>query len=75
MTRGITHAYYKHLASKRVRDIVFTINDGNLTVLNNINIPTRINQQKYLEDVTDEVRNVTVIEIGCPVQAEVCFYL
>lgn len=75
MTRGKFCAYSSHLTAKRIRDLVTIINAGDLSVLNNIDMPTRICQQKYLEDMTDEVRNVTVIEIGCPVQAEVCFYL
>lgn len=75
MTRGKICAYSRHLVAKKMRDIVSVINAGDLSILDNLNMPTRICQQKYLEDVTDEVRNVTVIEIGCPVQAEVCFYL
>lgn len=69
MTRGTTYAYSRHLVAKKMRDIVSVINAGDLSILDNLNMPTRICQQKYLEDVTDEVRNVTVIEIGCQVQA------
>lgn len=76
MTREKINAYTtSNLVGEKIREMVSIINTGNLSVLNNINMPTRISQKKYLEDVTDEVRNVTVIEIGCPVQAEVCFYL
>ena len=75
MTRGKICVYSRHLVGKKIHNIVSVINAGDLSVLNNLNMPTRICQQKYLEDMSDEVRNVTVIEIGYPVQAEICFYL
>ena len=58
-----------------MRELANAINSGNLNVLDGLNMPTQVCSQKYLEDVTNEVRDVTVIEIGLPVQVEVCFYL
>lgn len=75
MTRGSMCAYSRHLVGNKMRELARTINAGNLRVLDNINMPTHISNQKYLEDVTNEVRDVTVIQIGIPVQVEVCFYL
>lgn len=76
MRRGNMCAYSMHLVGRKMRELVNTINTtGNLKVLDNINMPTNICGMKYLEDMTNEVRDVTVIQIGLPVQAEVCFYL
>lgn len=75
MTRGNICAYSMHLVGKKMRELANAINFGNLNVLDGLNIPTQVCSQKYLEDVTNEVRDVTVIEIGLPVQVEVCFYL
>lgn len=74
MTRGKICAYARHLVRKEMRELAKAINDGNLSILNGINMPTAIVSQKYIEDVTDEVRDVTTIQIGLPVQVEVCFY-
>lgn len=75
MTRSNIVANHGKFANKKVREMVAIINNGNLNVLDNIGMPTRICQRMYLEDLTNEVRDVTIIEIGCPVQAEVCFYM
>lgn len=75
MTRGNICAYSMHLVGKKMRELANAINSGNLNVLDGLNMPTQVCSQKYLEDVTNEVRDVTVIEIGLPVQVEVCFYL
>ena len=74
MTRGKMCAYSMHLVGSKMRELADTINNGNLSVLDGINMPTRICMQKYIEDGTNEVRNVNVIQIGLPVQVEVCFY-
>lgn len=75
MSRGNIHAYSMHLVGNKMKELVNSINLGNLKALDGIGMPTQICSMKYLEDVTDEVRDVTVIQIGLPVQAEVCFYL
>ena len=75
MTRGSMCAYSRHLVGNKMKELVRTINAGNLRVLDNSNMPTCINSRKYLEDLTNEIRDVTVIQIGLPVQVEVCFYL
>ena len=75
MTRGNMCAYPMHLVGRKMRELASTINNGNLKALDGIGMPTQICSQKYLEDVTNEVRDVTVIQVGLPVQIEVCFYL
>ena len=76
MTRGNMYAYTtSHLVGRKMRELANTINNGNLKVLDGIGMPTRISSQKYYEDETNEARDVTVIEIGFPVQVQVCFYL
>ena len=75
MTRGSMYAYTMHLVGSKMRELARTINSGDLSVLDGINMPTQIVSQKYIEDVTNEVRDVTTIQIGLPVQVEVCFYL
>lgn len=75
MTRGTTHAYAMHLTGHEVQALVSSINHGDLGILNNIDMPVRVSQSSYLEDLTRETRTVTVIELGLPVQAIICFYL
>lgn len=75
MTRGNVCAYTMHLVGRKMKELANTINAGNLKVLDGIDMPTNICTQKYLEDVTNEVRDVNIIQIGLPVQVEVCFYL
>ena len=76
MRRGSMCAYSMHLVGSKIKELVNTINStGNLKVLDGIDMPTNICSMKYLENVTNEVRDVTVIQIGLPVKAEVCFYL
>ena len=74
MTRGKIYAYPGHLVGSKMRELARTINSGNLSVLDGINMPTQIVSQKYIEDVTNEIRDVTTIQIGLPVQVEVCFF-
>ena len=75
MTRGNMYAHTMHLVGRKMKELANTINTGNLKVLDGIDMPTNICRMKYLEDITNEVRDVTVIQIGLPVQVEVCFYL
>lgn len=75
MVRGTTHAYAMHLTGHKVQALVNTINHGGLGILNNIDMSVRISQSSYLEDETRETRTVTVIELGLPVTAIICFYL
>ena len=74
MTRGNVCAYTMHLVGRKMKELANAINTGNLRVLDGIDMPTRICTWKYLEDITNEVRDVTVIQVGLPVQLEVCFY-
>lgn len=75
MTRGSICAYSMHLVGSKMRELANTINKGNLNALDGLNMSTRICTRKYIEDKTNEVRNVNVIQIGLPTQVEVCFYL
>ena len=47
----------------------------NLSVLEKINMHSNIVTMKYIEDDTQEIRNVNVIEIGLPVELCVNFYM
>lgn len=75
MTRGKMYAHTMHLVGHKMHELADAINSGNMSVLDGINMPTHICSMKYIEDVTNEVRDVNVIQIGLPVQVEVCFYL
>ena len=61
------------LTSSKMRDFASKINAGNMGILGKINLPSYIHVMQYIEDVTEEVRNVTCIDFGCPVQLSVCF--
>ena len=63
------------LVGKKWGDIASAINAGNLSVLKKINMHSNIVTMKYIEDDTQEIRNVNVIEIGLPVQLCVNFYM
>lgn len=75
MTRGNVCAHTMHLVGRKMKELANTINAGNLRALDGIDMPTNICGMKYLEDLTNEVRDVTVIQVGLPVQVEVCFYM
>ena len=57
-----------------MRNLANKINAGNMDILGKINLPSRIHTMQYIEDVTEEVRDVTCVDFGCPVQLSVCFY-
>lgn len=75
MKRNNITANTMPLVGKKWRDIVSAINAGNLSVLEKINMHSNIVTMKYIEDDTQEIRNVNVIEIGLPVQMCVNFYM
>ena len=75
MKRNNITAQAMPLVGKKLRDIASTINAGNLSVLEKINMHSNIVTMKYIEDDTQEIRNVNVIEIGLPVQLCVNFYM
>lgn len=78
MTRyNITAHIRSRLCSRKYKEFVQNFNPQQLgTELEKINGEyCSIQKSKYLEDYTNEVRDLTVIEIGLPVQAEICFYL
>ena len=74
MTRGNISAYQMPLTNSRLATFVTEINEGNLDVMADINLPSSIESAKYLEDGTQEVRTVNIIKFGLPTQMEVCFY-
>jgi hypothetical protein len=74
MRRNNITATAMHLTSSKMRDFASKINAGNMGILGKINLPSYIHVMQYIEDVTEEVRNVTCIDFGCPVQLSVCFY-
>ena len=75
MKRNNVSANAMPLVGKKLRDIASAINAGNLSVLEKINMRSNIVIMKYIEDDTQEIRNVNVIEIGLPVQLCVNFYM
>lgn len=75
MKRNNITAQAMPLVSKKLRDIASAINAGNLSVLEKINMYSNVVTMKYIEDDTQEIRNVNVIEIGFPVQLCVNFYM
>lgn len=62
------------LTGSKMRNFANKINAGNMNILGKINLPSRIHTMQYIEDITEEVRNVTCVDFGCPVQLSVCFY-
>ena len=74
MKRNNVSANTMPLVGKKLKDIASAINAGNLSVLEKINMHSNIVTMKYIEDDTQEIRNVNVIEIGLPVQLCVNFY-
>ena len=75
MKRNNVSANTMPLVGKKLRDIASAINAGNLSVLEKINMRSNIVTMNYIEDDTQEIRNVNVIEIGFPVQMCVNFYM
>ncbi len=75
MKRNDIAATAMHLTGSKMRDFANKINAGNMDVLGKTGLCSHIQTMQYIEDVTEEVRDVTCIEFGCPVQLEVCFYL
>lgn len=75
MKRNNISANTMPLVGKKLKDIASAINAGNLSVLEKINMHSNIVTMKYIEDDTQEIRNVNVIEIGLPVQLCVNFYM
>lgn len=75
MTRNNIIANTMPLVGKKWKDIASKINAGDLSVLDKLNSYCNIVTMKYIEDDTQEIRNVNVIEIGLPVQMCVNFYM
>lgn len=62
------------LTGSKMRDFANKINAGNMDILDKINLPSYIHTMRYIEDVTEEIRDVIHIDFGCPTQLSVCFY-
>lgn len=66
------------LCGRIFKEATDLFNSGKITLEETINMlsgnPSRISQMSYLAD-TGEVRHVTVIEFGTPVQASVSMYM
>ena len=75
MKRNNVSANTMPLVGKKWKDIVSKINAGDLSVLDRLHDRCNIVAMKYIEDDTQEIRNVNVIEIGLPVQMCVYFYM
>ena len=75
MKRNDIAATAMHLTGSKMRDFANKINAENMDVLGKIGLCSYIHTMQYIEDVTEEVRDVTCIDFGCPVQLTVCFYL
>ena len=63
------------LVGGKWKSIAQKINAGDLSILNSLHTYSNIVTMKYIEDDTQEIRNVNVIEIGLPVQLCVNFYM
>ena len=74
MRRNNITATAMHLTSSRIHNFANKINTGNINVLREIDLPSHTHTMHYIEDSTEEVRDVTCIDFGCPVQLSVCFY-
>lgn len=74
MKRNNISATAMHLTNSKMHDFASKINAGNMDILGEINLPSHIHTMQYIEDVTEEVREVTCIDFGYPVQLSVCFY-
>lgn len=74
MKRNNISATAMPLVGSKMRDFANKINAGNIDILGKINLPSYIHVMQYIEDTTEEIRDVTCIDFGCPVQLSVCFY-
>lgn len=74
MKRNNISATTMPLVGSKMRDLANKINVGDMNILGKINLPSSIHTMQYIEYVTEEVRNVTCVDFGCPVQLSVCFY-
>lgn len=74
MKRNNISAIAMPLTGSKIRGFVDAINAGNIDILGKINLHSYIHTMQYIEDVTENVRDVTCIDFGCPVQLSVCFY-
>lgn len=74
MKRNNISAIAMHLTNSKMRDFANKINAGNMDILGEINLPSHIHIMQYIEDITEEVREVACVNFGCPVQLSVCFY-
>lgn len=74
MKRNNISATAMSLTGSKMRNLANKINAGNMDILGKINLPSRIHIMQYIEDVTEEVRDVTCVDFGCPVQLSVSFY-
>lgn len=74
MTKGNTVAFAMKFTGEKIRTLAEQINKGNMRILDSINLPSHIHTMRYMEDTTQEVREVTCIDFGCPVQLSVRFF-
>lgn len=74
MKRNNITATAMPLAGSKMRDFANKINTGDMNILGKINLPSYIHIMQYIEDTTEEIRNVIHIDFGCPTQLSVCFY-
>lgn len=73
MKRNDIVATAMHLTGSKIQSLARKINAGNMDILSEINMPSYIHTMHYIEDITEEVRDVTCIDFGCPVQLTVHF--
>lgn len=74
MKRNDITATAMPLTGSKIRSFTDAINTGNMDILGKIGLCSHIHIMQYIEDVTENVRDVTCIDFGCPVQMSVCFY-
>ena len=75
MRRNNITASAMPLVNKKWRDIASKINAGDFSVLEKLDVYSKIVTMKYIEDETQEIRNVNIIELGLPVQLCIHFYM
>lgn len=74
MKRNDISATVMPLTGSKIHNFANKINTGDMNILGKINLPSYIHIMQYIEDITEEIRNVTCVDFGCPVQLSVCFY-
>ena len=74
MKRNNITATAMPLTGSKIHDFASKINAGNMDILGKINLPSYIHVMQYIEDTTEEIRDVIHIDFGCPTQLSVCFY-